>query len=138
MSGIVSADADRDGVTHESWFDQIDHGGKKNTKSILSTIGRATSKGGMTTAANQRLESARNRPQELAATNPLGKPYEDAGRKAIAAGKLSAADIARITLEAVRNERFYVLPHQKTKAAIETRMKDVLEERDPTDISRPV
>jgi hypothetical protein len=36
-------------------------GGKKNTKSILSTIGRATSKGGMTTAANQRLESARNR-----------------------------------------------------------------------------
>ena len=83
-------------------------------------------------------ESARNRPQELAATNPLGKPYEDAGRKAIAAGKLSAADIARITLDAVRNERFYVLPHQKTKAAIETRMKDVLEERDPTDISRPV
>jgi hypothetical protein len=36
-------------------------GGKKNTKSILSTIGRASSKGGMTTAANQRLESARNR-----------------------------------------------------------------------------
>jgi hypothetical protein len=36
-------------------------GGKKNTKSILSTIGRASSKGGMTKAANERLESARNR-----------------------------------------------------------------------------
>jgi hypothetical protein len=36
-------------------------GGKKNTKSILSTIGKASSKGGMTKAANERLESARNR-----------------------------------------------------------------------------
>ena len=83
-------------------------------------------------------ESARNRPRELAATNPLGKPYEDAGRKAVAAGRLSAADIARITLEAVRTDRFYVIPHEKTRAGIETRMRDILEERDPTDISRPV
>ena len=83
-------------------------------------------------------ESARNRPKELAATNPLGRAYEEAGKKAVAASKLSAADIARITLDAVRNDRFYVLPHGKTKAAIETRMQDILGERDPTDISRPV
>jgi NAD(P)-dependent dehydrogenase (short-subunit alcohol dehydrogenase family) len=83
-------------------------------------------------------DSARNRPRELAATNPLGKLYEEGVKKAVAAGKLSAADIARITLDAVRKDRFYVLPHQKTKAAIETRMQDILEERDPTDISRPV
>ena len=83
-------------------------------------------------------ESARNRPAELAATNPLGKAYEDAGKKAVAAGKLSAADIARVTLEAVKSGRFYVIPHRKTKAAIETRMQDIVEERDPTDISRPV
>jgi hypothetical protein len=36
-------------------------GGKKSTKGILSTLGRATSKGGMTKASNERLESARNR-----------------------------------------------------------------------------
>jgi NAD(P)-dependent dehydrogenase (short-subunit alcohol dehydrogenase family) len=83
-------------------------------------------------------DSARNRPKELAATNPLGKLYEEGVKKAVAAGKLSAADIARITLDAVRKDRFYVLPHQKTKAAIEIRMQDILEERDPTDISRPV
>lgn len=83
-------------------------------------------------------ESARNRPKELAATNPLAQPYEDAGRKAVAAGKLSAADVAGITLEAVKTGRFYVLPHQKVKAGIETRMRDILDERDPTDISRPV
>lgn len=83
-------------------------------------------------------ESARNRPRELAATNPLGKPYEEAVRKAVLAGKLSAEDVARITLEAVRARRFYVLPHQKIKAAIEARMRDILDERDPTDVSRPV
>ena len=83
-------------------------------------------------------DSARNRPRELAATNPLGRPYEEAGRKALLAGKLSAADVARITLEAVKERRFYVLPHQKIKAAIETRMRDILDERDPTDGSRPV
>ena len=83
-------------------------------------------------------ESARNRPKELAATNPLGKPYEEAGRKAVAASRLSAADIARVTLEAVKGDRFYILPHGKTKAGIETRMQDILAERDPTDISRPV
>lgn len=83
-------------------------------------------------------ESARNRPKELAATNPFGKAYEEAGKKAVAAGKLSAEDIARITLDAVRAERFYVIPHRKTKVAIETRMQDVLQERDPTDVSRPV
>ena len=83
-------------------------------------------------------ESARNRPKELAATNPHAKAYEDAGRKAVAAGKLSAADVAAITLEAVRTGRFYVLPHQKIKGAIEARMADILAERDPTDVSRPV
>jgi hypothetical protein len=39
-------------------------GGKKSTKGILSTIGRATSKGGMTNAANERLNTAKNRLDE--------------------------------------------------------------------------
>ena len=83
-------------------------------------------------------ESARNRPKELAATNPRAKPYEEAGRQAVAAGRLSAADVARITLDAVKADRFYVLPHPKIKAAVESRMRDILDERDPTDVSRPV
>ena len=83
-------------------------------------------------------ESARNRPAELAATNPLAKPYEDAVRKAVLAGKLSAAEIAAITLDAVKSGRFYIFPHAKIKASIEARSRDILEERDPTDLSRPV
>jgi len=51
---------------------------------------------------------------------------------------LGAADVAAITLDAVKNNRFYVLPHQKIKNAVETRMHDILGERPPTDVSRPV
>ncbi|MEO5694783.1 MAG: SDR family NAD(P)-dependent oxidoreductase [Usitatibacter sp.] len=80
-------------------------------------------------------ESARNRPAELGQTNPLAAPYEDFVRQAVARGKLSAADIANITLDAIKANRFYVLPHQKAKAAIESRMRDVLDERQPTDVS---
>jgi hypothetical protein len=39
-------------------------GGKKSTKSILSTIGRATTKGGMTKQAGERLQTARHRLEE--------------------------------------------------------------------------
>jgi NAD(P)-dependent dehydrogenase (short-subunit alcohol dehydrogenase family) len=81
-------------------------------------------------------ESARNRPAELGATNPLAAPYEDAVRQAVARGRLTATDVANITLEAVKANRFYVLPHQKAKAAIESRMRDILDERPPTDVSR--
>jgi short-subunit dehydrogenase len=78
-------------------------------------------------------DSARNRPAELAATNPLAAPFAERGRKAVQSGKLSAADVAAITLEAVRADRFYVLTHPKIKGAIETRMRDILDDRVPTD-----
>jgi NAD(P)-dependent dehydrogenase (short-subunit alcohol dehydrogenase family) len=83
-------------------------------------------------------DSARHRPTELAATNPLAAPYEEAVRQALLHGKLTAADIARVTLEAVESGRFYILTHEKIKGAIEIRMRDILEDRTPTDVSRPV
>jgi NAD(P)-dependent dehydrogenase (short-subunit alcohol dehydrogenase family) len=81
-------------------------------------------------------DAARNRPPELAAANPLRAKYEDQVRKATQAGKLSAADVARLTLEAVKENRFYILTHPKIKAAIETRMRDILDDRSPTRTSR--
>lgn len=83
-------------------------------------------------------ESQRNRPPALAATNPLNAAYEEAMRQAVRAGKLSAGEVARLTIEAVKANRFYVLPHARIKAAIETRLQDILHERAPTDVSRPV
>jgi short-subunit dehydrogenase len=82
-------------------------------------------------------DSERNRPAELAARNPLAAPYEENVRKAVASGKLSAAEVARITVDAVKANRFYVLPHQRIKASIEQRMRDILDEREPVDVSRP-
>ncbi|WP_394840249.1 SDR family NAD(P)-dependent oxidoreductase [Pendulispora rubella] len=79
-------------------------------------------------------DSARNRPQELSATNPHAADYEPMLRKALASGRLSAADVAKITVEAVRNDRFYVLPHPKIKSSIESRMRDILDERNPTNL----
>jgi NAD(P)-dependent dehydrogenase (short-subunit alcohol dehydrogenase family) len=77
-------------------------------------------------------ESERNRPAELSQTNPLSKAYEEEVKKAVRSGKLSAADVARLTMDAVAADRFYILTHPKIKASIEWRMRDILEERTPT------
>jgi NAD(P)-dependent dehydrogenase (short-subunit alcohol dehydrogenase family) len=82
-------------------------------------------------------DSERNRPAGLARTNPLGKPFEAMMRKAVESGKLSAADVARQTLDAVKANRFYILTHPKILASIESRMRDILEGRQPTNLVPP-
>ena len=52
-------------------------------------------------------------------------------RKAVQSGRLGAEDIADRVFEAVRDERFYVLTHPRIKPAIESRMRDILEDRNP-------
>ena len=59
-------------------------------------------------------------------------------RKAVASGRLSADDVARAVVAAVKAERFYVLTHPKIKGAIRARMEDVLEERAPRDPLGPL
>ena len=79
-------------------------------------------------------ESERSRPAALGAARV--KTAEDLARdatmrKAVQSGRLSAADIAQRVLEAVRDERFYVLTHPRILPAIEARMRDILEGRQP-------
>jgi NAD(P)-dependent dehydrogenase (short-subunit alcohol dehydrogenase family) len=62
---------------------------------------------------------------------------EAALRKAVAAGKRSADDVARAVVAAVKENRFYILTHPAIKAAVRARMEDVLEERAPRDPLRP-
>lgn len=84
------------------------------------------------------MDSDRNRPAELANANPHAAPYKAWGQRAIDAGRLSAAEVARITLEGVKADRFYIFPHESTtKPAIEVRMRDILEGRDPTNPVAP-
>jgi NAD(P)-dependent dehydrogenase (short-subunit alcohol dehydrogenase family) len=80
------------------------------------------------------VESERNRPAELAASNPLGAAYRKVVKKAVESGRISAAEVAAITLEAVKADRFYVIPHAKIKNHVETRMQDIVQEREPTDV----
>ncbi|MGQ0577732.1 MAG: SDR family oxidoreductase [Betaproteobacteria bacterium] len=80
-------------------------------------------------------DSERNRPASLREDrekSPEDLKREAQMRHAVQSGRVSAEQIAEIVLEAIRSEKFYILPHQKIKAAIETRMQDILQERQPT------
>ena len=81
------------------------------------------------------VDAERNRPAELAAANPLGAPYRQMVRKAVESGRISAAEVAAMTLDAVTHGRFYVLPHGKIRNHVETRMQDIVQDRQPTDVS---
>src|SRR6266850_1574093 len=76
-------------------------------------------------------DSERNRPREL--LNPGKNPSKEEAllRKAVASGKLSADDVARAVVAAVKEERFYVLTHPRIKGAVRARMEDILDERAP-------
>jgi len=76
-------------------------------------------------------DSERNRPREL--LNPGKNPSKEEAmlKKAVASGKLSADDVARAVVAAVKEERFYVLTHPRIKGAIRARMEDLLDERAP-------
>jgi NAD(P)-dependent dehydrogenase (short-subunit alcohol dehydrogenase family) len=76
-------------------------------------------------------ESERNRPKELGSS--MQGPKHALLKKAVASGKLSADDVARAVVAAVKAERFYILTHPAIKGAIRARMEDVLEERAPRD-----
>jgi NAD(P)-dependent dehydrogenase (short-subunit alcohol dehydrogenase family) len=78
-------------------------------------------------------DADRNRPAALGAKNPSAEIFDASLRKAVESGRLTADDIARITFEGIEAGRFYILTHPKIKTAIATRMKDILEERTPTD-----
>ncbi|MFZ2738348.1 MAG: SDR family oxidoreductase [Burkholderiaceae bacterium] len=79
--------------------------------------------------------SQRNRPAELAA-NPsspsqlLGQAMSD---KAVRSGKVSASAVAQLVFDAVRQNQFYIYSHPKAIASVQTRMEDILLQRNPTD-----
>lgn len=81
-------------------------------------------------------QSGRNRPAHL---QDGSEPTESqlAARqtldKAVTSGRISAVDVAQMTFDAVRDERFYVVTHPKILRSVELRMQDVLAQRNPTD-----
>jgi len=80
-------------------------------------------------------DSERSRPAGLA--NPaVEKSAEQLAReemlkKAVRSGRLSADDIGAAVVAAVKEDRFYILTHPRIKGAIQARMEDILEGRQP-------
>ncbi|MFM1987914.1 MAG: hypothetical protein RJA99_871 [Pseudomonadota bacterium] len=80
--------------------------------------------------------SDRNRPADLANEAPP-TPSQQALKaqldKAVSSGKITAEQVGAITFDAIREERFYVITHEKMMPSIELRLHDVVERRNPTD-----
>jgi NAD(P)-dependent dehydrogenase (short-subunit alcohol dehydrogenase family) len=86
-------------------------------------------------------EAERNRPESLqnASTDSPPSAETQAVMQAIArvvkAG-ISPAQVADTVFEAVRQEKFYIFTHPTTKVAVQVRMDDILNERQPRNIMR--
>lgn len=79
--------------------------------------------------------SQRNRPAEA----PPGKTTKSQRiaqamtGKAVESGKVSAADVAALVFDAVRERRFYIYSHPKSLGAVRTRLEDLMQARNPSD-----
>jgi NAD(P)-dependent dehydrogenase (short-subunit alcohol dehydrogenase family) len=82
-------------------------------------------------------ESGRNRQQRFGAVKPaagLSAAYEERMASAVKSGRLTAADMAAEVFAAVCEDRFYVIPHRKINNAIQMRMDDIMQLRNPTQL----
>lgn len=80
--------------------------------------------------------SHRNRPASQANDVPVTRSQRVAYalvEKAVTSGKVSAADVARMTFDAIDEGRFYIVSHPQALAGVQQRAEDILALRDPTD-----
>ena len=81
-------------------------------------------------------QSHRNRPADLqneAAPTESMKVAQKMTHKAVSSGKMSAADVARITFDAIRDNRFYILTHPKIMTTVKLRLEDIEALQNPRD-----
>ena len=78
-------------------------------------------------------DSERNRPAGMQATAKTKEilAREQMLKKAVSSGRLSADDVAKAVVQAVKEDRFYILTHPRIKGAIGARMEDILQDREP-------
>ena len=54
--------------------------------------------------------------------------------KAVSGGKLTAADVAELTFQAIRDNQFYILTHPRFMPLVKARLEDIAELRNPSDL----
>jgi NAD(P)-dependent dehydrogenase (short-subunit alcohol dehydrogenase family) len=80
-------------------------------------------------------DSHRNAPSDITgeAATPSKKAQQMMSEKAVGSGKVTAADVATMVFEGIRDDRFYVFSHPHALGNVETRMKDIVRIRNPSD-----
>lgn len=86
--------------------------------------------------ATRIIEAERNRPAALQNPGQANQPEVLARRQAMQqlflAQGMPPAEVAEIVLDAIRNDRFYILTHPDIKQGVERRLRDILDDRQPT------
>ena len=80
--------------------------------------------------------SGRNRPGELtddAAPTRSQLIAQALSAKAVSRGKVSAAEVAMFVFDAMAANRFYVFSHPNSLSSVQTRLEDIMTQRNPTD-----
>jgi len=81
-------------------------------------------------------QSHRNRPSDVqnAAKPTVSQLAAQAmSDKAVSSGKVTAQQVAEWTFEAIRNDRFYIFSHPGALGNVQTRMEDIVQQRNPSD-----
>jgi NAD(P)-dependent dehydrogenase (short-subunit alcohol dehydrogenase family) len=82
-------------------------------------------------------QSHRNRPAEMAdaRTKPTRSQLiaQAMSEKAVTSGKVSAAQVAGFVFDAMTDQRFYIYSHPKALGTVQTRLEDIMQQRNPTD-----
>ncbi len=81
-------------------------------------------------------KSHRNRPAELRQDDkPTASQViaQAMSSKAVTSGKVSAAEVASLVFDGVRQNRFYLYTHPQALGMVQTRLEDVVQARNPTD-----
>ncbi|MCU0687801.1 MAG: SDR family oxidoreductase [Polyangiaceae bacterium] len=79
-------------------------------------------------------ESHRNRPKDTMSKPTKSQLVAQAmSQKAVTSGKVTAADVARLTFEAIDADRFYIFSHSFAPDLARARLDDVVGLRNPSD-----
>ncbi|WP_194721325.1 SDR family oxidoreductase [Noviherbaspirillum malthae] len=81
-------------------------------------------------------QSHRNRPEDVkeeggpTLSQTVAQAVSD---KAVSSGKVTAAEVAERTFNAIRDGQFYIYSHPQALGNVQTRMEDIITQRNPSD-----
>jgi NAD(P)-dependent dehydrogenase (short-subunit alcohol dehydrogenase family) len=82
-------------------------------------------------------QSQRNRPPEKSTSGIEPTKSQRIAQamtgKAVESGKVSAAQVAAMVFDALRERRFYIYSHPRALASVQTRLEDIVQARNPSD-----